>query len=117
MKLIIKEIPPSANKFNNLHWAEKAKIKQDWEWLIFQEATEMRLFNRKLTSVEILVQIYFADQRRRDFDNYMAFKGILDGLKKARVIIDDNYKVVKRLSYEFYVDKENPRTEIILEPK
>jgi Holliday junction resolvase RusA-like endonuclease len=56
---------------------------------------------------------YFATRRHRDPDNYTG-KFILDGLRHAGIIADDNSEVLQLPQPEFHVDRERPRTEILI---
>lgn len=59
---------------------------------------------------------WFCKNRRKDKDNISAFgrKCILDGLQVAGVIPQDNWNTVDGFSDFFFLDKENPRIEIII---
>ncbi len=65
--------------------------------------------------VKIIYKWYSKDQRK-DTDN-VAFskKFINDGLVNAKILIDDSRKYVSGFSDEFYIDKKNPRVEVIIE--
>ncbi|MBW2672148.1 MAG: RusA family crossover junction endodeoxyribonuclease [Deltaproteobacteria bacterium] len=65
----------------------------------------------KIERAEVRLVYYFKDQRRRDPDNY-AGKFILDGLRKAGIISDDNAGVLRLPQPEFRVDRQAPRTEV-----
>jgi len=62
--------------------------------------------------VEIELNFYFPDKRRRDLDNYI--KSMLDTLVLYGVIEDDSN--VHRLVAEKYYDKNNPATVIKIVP-
>lgn len=56
---------------------------------------------------------YHKQERRRDTDNYMAMlKPAYDGLVDAGILIDDDWKHLKREEPRFEIDKENPRVEL-----
>lgn len=59
------------------------------------------------------VCLYFRDNRRRDLDNYLP-KGILDGLVLGGVLKDDSWQCIAQLAITGAIDRENPRTEIIV---
>lgn len=109
-KYIIKDIPPSNNKFigrKNI-W-EYRKIKQEWETLIKYSVMKNKP-EKPLAKAEIHIKYFFPDRRRRDPDNYSG-KMILDGLRKAGIVADDSFdNIVLVLSAE--CDRKNPRTEI-----
>lgn len=87
--LTIYDIPPSLNDWTNQHWSKNYKEKKRWEDLI------TTLLKRKNQLNNPIVRItYYPDiNRSRDKDNYTP-KYIMDGLKKSKIIIDDNTKVV-----------------------
>lgn len=59
---------------------------------------------------------WFSKDNRKDIDNVaFAKKFINDGLVIAGVLPKDSRKFIAGFADEFYIDKENPRTEIIIE--
>lgn len=60
---------------------------------------------------------WYEPNSRRDLDNISSFgrKVIQDALVKAKIITDDGWKNIIGFSDEFYVDKENPRIEVVIE--
>lgn len=65
------------------------------------------------------VKIYYTfyeENRKRDLDNISAFahKVIQDGLVKGGLLANDGWKNIVGFSDDFYVDKENPRIEVII---
>lgn len=69
--------------------------------------------NYNISKCKMLVTYYFKDKRRRDPGNYE--KILLDCLVEANIITDDNYGVITEFTTRGDYDKENPRTEIIIE--
>lgn len=58
---------------------------------------------------------WYEKTARRDIDNIrFGIKFILDTLQQLKVIPNDNQKVIKSITDEFFVDKENPRIEVTL---
>ena len=66
-----------------------------------------------LKKSRVTIIYYFKDRRRRDPDNYSG-KFILDGLVRSRIIEDDCFSCID-LKLGGNVDKDNPRTEILIE--
>lgn len=107
----IPTLPPSLNVWTRKHW----RIRH-------QEVKEMAR-NLKLLALsfnipcfekaEVKLTYYFRDKRRRDPDNYVG-KFILDGLRKAGIIAEDNAEVLKLPQPEFKIDPQAPRTEVII---
>lgn len=60
---------------------------------------------------------WYEPNSRRDLDNISSFgrKVIQDALVNAKIITDDEWKNIIGFSDEFYVDKENPRIEVVIE--
>lgn len=60
---------------------------------------------------------WYEPNSRRDLDNISSFgrKVIQDALVNAKIITDDGWKNIIGFSDEFYVDKENPRIEVVIE--
>lgn len=115
-KYIIKDIPPSNNKymgrtakgFNFTYQDEKRK----WEWLVKGAVGRSRP-KQPIKKAVVTLTYYFGTKHRRDPDNYSG-KFILDGLVKAKVLEDDSFANIKLVLVGDY-DKNNPRTEIKVE--
>jgi len=62
---------------------------------------------------------WYCSSKRKDKDNIAAGKKfILDGLKAAKIIPDDNWKHIGNFQDFFYVDRTNPRIVVVMtEPK
>lgn len=113
LKYIIKDIPPSNNKYmgsgrkgSNFRYQEE---KREWEWLV-RAAVGKDKPKKPLKNVLVVLTYYFPTRHRRDPDNYSG-KFLLDGLVKAKVIEDDSFKCIE-LRINGKHDKKNPRTEI-----
>jgi hypothetical protein len=63
----------------------------------------------------VITYKWFSKDLRKDTDN-IAFskKFINDGLVIAKILENDSRKFVCGFSDEFYIDKENPRVEIVI---
>lgn len=110
MVIVVKEIPPSNNKFlgNSHNFNDYRREKERWHWLIKAAIKERP--KEPIEKAEVRITYYFKDRRRRDPDNYSG-KMILDPLVKEGIIVDDSFNHIElRLSAS--IDKENPRTEI-----
>jgi len=60
--------------------------------------------------LEIAIQLYFGDKRKRDWDNY--HKLSMDAL--TGIVWEDDSQIQKAIVEKFY-DKENPRIEIAID--
>ena len=112
MKLVIPEIPPSNNKYigRDQRWAYQAE-KQRWHWLIVAALPGRPAVPMERAKVQITY--YFPTRGRRDPDNY-AGKMLLDPLVRLGVLADDSFGHIELVLVGRY-DKDNPRTEIVVE--
>ena len=113
VKLVIQEIPPSMNIYDGRKNAwQYRKDKRYWKDLIMWTAKSLKPY---VTCEKSTVRItyFFPTKVRHDPDNY-AGKFILDGLKGAKIITDDNFDCID-LILKGNHDKGNPRTEIVVE--
>lgn len=113
MKLVINNIPPSANRYmgNSHNFNIYRMEKQKWHWLI--KAAIKDKPEEPFSKAVVRITYFFADARRRDPDNY-AGKMILDPLVREGVLKDDSFAVI-RLELGAAVDRQAPRTEIEIE--
>lgn len=111
IKLTLPILPPTINKYigrSNIweYQSDKKKVHQAIKMLTIGK-------NYNIKKCKMTIIYYFKDRRRHDPSNYDKF--ILDGLVEANIIIDDNYSVITEFTTIGDYDKENPRTEIIIE--
>jgi len=106
-------VHPSLNEWKNWHWTKVGREKVSWEKEIYYELKLAKAPLFKFPKVKITY--YFKDKRARDKDNY-APKFILDGIKKAKVIIDDS--VLKSIcDWELLIGTGETKTVIEIEEK
>jgi Holliday junction resolvase RusA-like endonuclease len=107
----IPELPPSLNVWSRKHWSARSREIAR----LTTDLTRLRMAYRIPCIARPRVQLvyYFADKRRRDPDNYTP-KHLLDGLRHAGIIADDNVEVLQLPQPEFKVDRDQPRTEIFI---
>jgi hypothetical protein len=118
MKITIKSLPISKNEYKDWHWAKKGRYLEIIKWEIWAEILRYTLRPKKPIKKAILnFKLYFETNRKRDSQNYIAggLIAMIDSLVKLGIIVDDNYKVIGDPAVELYIDKDNPRTEIIIE--
>lgn len=110
LTITIHELPPSQNQWKKWHWSVLAEETKRWNVLIMLLAmsTKCGKFKRPV----IRFSFYFPDNINRDRKNFESWKPLLDGLTWARVIEDDNYKVIQEEKSEVAVDRRDWRTEI-----
>jgi crossover junction endodeoxyribonuclease RusA len=109
--LCIPALPPSLNVWSRKHW----RIRHAQVKALTTNLLGLRLENGlpKVERPRVQLVYYFRDNRKRDPDNY-AGKFILDGLRHAGIIADDNAGVLRLPQPEFQVDKQRPRTEVFV---
>jgi hypothetical protein len=114
VKIVINEVPLSKNKYVNLHWAKRRAYKDNIAWLIIGETVNRKYPTRDKATV--IFDIYFKAKRRRDVANYLGGGLIswLDILVDKGFIADDSWDCIGQPIVNFNIDKENPRTEIII---
>lgn len=111
MKIVLKFIPPTINKYIG-----KTNI---WEYQKDKKAIHNAVkmctigINPRYKKCNITIIYYFKDKRRHDPSNYD--KMLLDGLIEANIIEDDSYEVIRQFTTIGRYDKVNPRTEIYIE--
>lgn len=102
-------IPLSQNEYLCWHWSRRKgyldELTENMAWLAL--AFGIPCF------IQAKVQIIyiFRDHCRRDKDNYNG-KFILDALKNARILVDEQASLIKLPEPVFAVDHCRPRTEI-----
>jgi Holliday junction resolvase RusA-like endonuclease len=110
---IEKPIPPSLNRFTAMTRIAQNAVKQKYKEFSIWLASYYKIANLNLSNLKIVFTFYFADKRRRDFDNLMLTpKFIDDGFVEAKVFVDDSGDILKIQFENFQYDKENPRVEI-----
>ena len=113
IKIVIPDVPPSLNEWSKMHWAKVDKLKKQWEHDVYYCAYSQRP-KKPIKYAKVKIIYYFKTNRARDLvDNY-APKFIMDGIVKAKILVDDrtDYIGVPELVPE--LDKDNPRTEIYI---
>jgi len=117
MKIIINEIPLSKNKYVNIFWAKRREYKNNIRWLIFDQDKRKRNEKEPYKKATVTFSIFFRDKRKRDVANYLGGGLIswLDALVDLKFIADDSYDVIGQPNIIFNIDRDDPRTEIIIE--
>lgn len=112
--VIPRQPPPSLNAMQRMHWAQRMEITDTWAEEIAVAAKEAG--KPQFKRAEVRLRLYYRTHRRRDADNAIGgpAKVILDGLRDAGVIPDDDTNTIRLLEPVIGVDKANPRVEIEL---
>jgi len=99
---------------NRTHWAKGAKIKAEEEEWVRLSLLEQKAKPVKSYPVTLSFSWYTKD-KRRDPDNVASSKKVLiDGLVRGGVLRGDGWGEIAMLNDEFYVDKDEPRVEILI---
>lgn len=114
----IPEELPSLNKWQNMHWGERDRMKKRFEKWIFAELWRIREVNvyvdvntfwePKFKKAKVIVHTY-RWSLVKDEDNKIV-KGLLDALVNEGVIIDDSTEVIESMEYNQSVDRKHRRT-------
>lgn len=112
---IERPIMPSLNQIMILQRVQiaalKAKYKEFGMWVIKSLGYE----NLQLDKFEMELHVFMPTNRKFDLDNCVgAIKVLADSFTATKFIVDDNSKNMIKLTITGDVDKENPRTEIII---
>ena len=77
-------------------------------------ATEEAANGMKWERATIMVRFYHKTKRRRDDVNHLAMlKSAYDGVVMAGLLPDDDREHLRTIGAEFYIDKKNPRVELV----
>lgn len=116
LKYIVKNIPPSNNKYlgNSNSFRVYNSDKKKW-FLLIRNAIKNEIPKSPITLANVTITYYFKDKVRRDPDNYSG-KFILDPLVTLRVLKDDSFNVIDTLKIKGFVDRQDPRVEIVIIP-
>lgn len=111
---IPKPIPPSLNQWMVLPRLSMNNLKQKWKefgiWLIEDYSYQ----NMKIEKAIITYKFFMPTKRRMDDDN-MTPKFLNDALVESGFLVDDDYSHVNPIVIWGGYDKENSRTEILIE--
>jgi hypothetical protein len=113
-KPIDKPIPPSLNQWSVAVRNHANNLKQNWKDFIIWIVNKCNYQNMNIDKCTITYKYYFPSKLRRDCDNYNG-KFICDGLVESGLIVDDSFFHVNPLTIFGFYDKNNPRTEILIE--
>lgn len=116
MKITLKGVPLSVNKMYGTRkdgrkylTKEAVEQKKTLGWLAKEEMLKGRLYSPIQGDIDMVIDFYFPDKKRRDGDN--PIKLIWDSMTGI-VYEDDNQ--ITTYCVRKVIDRENPRTEISL---
>ncbi len=103
--------PPSSNAlFGGGSKQRRFPSKEYKKW----KSTTPKTTPLKIEKCHIIYNIYYPDLRVRDSKNFL--KAIDDWLVHCETIKDDNWKVLSKETIEPFIDRENPRIEVVIIP-
>lgn len=88
-------------------------LKQRWKDFIVWFINNQGYANLHIEKCEMQFDTYYSTERRHDIDNGCP-KFILDGLCESGFIVDDDSRHLTSLTLRCHVDRNNPRTEILV---
>lgn len=107
-------LTPSLNKLIRMHWRERQKLQQTWDWEV---KAAMRETYQEITFDHPKRRVRIISYRKRimDTDNYIGgLKPLCDSLISNHLLVDDSNKfMVLDASQER--DLKRPRTEVIIQ--
>ncbi len=86
------------------HWAQKAKITAYLRRIAFLKASEGNKYTTRTKNhpCGLVVTIYAPTKRRMDPPNfYPTVKALVDGMTDAGLWTDDNYEVIKYMTFKY----------------
>lgn len=88
LKIIVRPLPPSINQYMRWHWAKRRKVFQDIYDQVFWQVKMQKLDGLSDEPVRIEAVRYYV--MKMDPDNLAGMmKPVIDGLRYAKVMIDD----------------------------
>lgn len=89
-------------------------LKQKWKSFICWFVEDKGYTNLHIEKCEITQIIYYPNTRRHDVDNSTP-KFVLDGLVESGMVVDDDSNHITKLTLMCRTDRDNPRTELIID--
>lgn len=112
--IVIPALPPSMNEWLRMHWAARKRQINALSGHLRILAAACQI--PKYTECQVQIRYYFRTNRRRDADNY-AGKLILDALRYADILTDDNADLIRLPEPQLDVDGMKWRTEVWITAK
>lgn len=110
---------PGMNEYTNAQRTNRykgAKLKADAQSTVESEI-QRQLKGVKLNPPIMILYRFYEKDKRRDLDNIsgMAHKVIQDAMVTQGLIADDGWDYISGFSDEFWIDRNNPRIEIVIQ--
>lgn len=114
VKPIQKPIPPSLNQWMIMKRPQMNALKQKWkDFIIWLIKYKYNSENLNIQKARVTYTYYFPTRARHDADNYNG-KFVNDGITESKLWVDDDFSHISTIIEGKY-DKNNPRTEILIE--
>jgi len=95
-------LPPSKNEYMRLHWgSQQRRYFKPWEAMM---SSVLAHCVKHVGPVEVEIELHFPDKRERDTLNYTAFPPLMDSLKRAGLIEDDNSQICRVVNADPIID-------------
>lgn len=106
----------SINRWFIMKRPQMNMLKQKWKDFIIWWMRKLGYTDKKIGQFTMTFTVYMPTRRRIDPDNTVP-KFILDGFTESGFIVDDDGQHLLSLTLMTGYDKDNPRTEIIIDEK
>jgi len=115
LKLVL-PLPPKVlqpNRARGTHWGTRSRAVKKYRSDAGLAAKALGDCGFPWPRVKVFLAFYFAENRKRDQDNFIAaMKSAFDGLADAGVVENDTD--LTPMPPKFFVDKNDPRVELML---
>ena len=104
---------PSINEWMIMKRSMMNAVKQKWKDFMVWFIEDQGYTNLRIEKCEMTFTVYYGTNRRHDVDNTIG-KFAIDGLVEAGFVEDDSSDHIRSITLRCEVDKERPRTEILV---
>ena len=104
------------NVYRNAHFYKLNQAKELYEDLVKEAIKHLP----EMSKINLTYVLFLGSNRSADVSNICSIvdKFFCDALVQAKKIVDDNYKIISGVSYQFGdIDKHNPRVEVYIQPQ
>ena len=114
MILRVDGIPPSWNKIMRMHQFAQNDEAKKWHAIVCMSAKQQGVKDRFTEKSHVILEYHFDTAYRHDPDNYSG-KFLMDGLVKAGILEDDDFKHVE-LTVKAGKKAKEPYVVVYIEP-
>ena len=100
IRLHIDQVPLSVNRILGMHWSKRQRYNRSILDEMFLAKNDIGLFGLpRLEDVTVSIEVSYFGRVPMDHDNLVAScKPVIDALVKLGILLDDNPKVIKKLT-------------------